>query len=113
MSEDTTRFVGMDVHKETIVVAVARQGTEPPESWGTFANTEAGVRKLVARLGSTDWVFCTYEAGPTGYALLRQLQGLGVVLQRHRTLADPDKGRRPGENGPPRCDQAGAAAAGR
>ena len=78
MSEDSTRFVGMDVHKETIVVAVARQGTEPPESWGTFANTEAGVRKLVARLGSTDWVFCTYEAGPTGYALLRQLQGLGV-----------------------------------
>jgi len=78
MSEDTTRFVGMDVHKETIVVAVATLGKEPVESWGSFTNDAAGVRKLVARLGALERVFCTYEAGPTGYALLRQLLALGV-----------------------------------
>jgi transposase len=78
MSEDTTRFVGMDVHKDTIVVAVASLGQEQIESWGSFSNDAAGVRKLLARLGPLEWVFCTYEAGPTGYALLRQLQALGV-----------------------------------
>ena len=78
MSEHTPRFVGMDVHKETIVVAVATLGQEPIESWGSFGNNAAGVRKLLARLGALERVFCTYEAGPTGYALLRQLQSLGV-----------------------------------
>jgi transposase len=77
----TTRFVGLDVHKDTIAVAVAEEGAVPrPE--GTIANAAAAVRKLVQRLGAPGTrLVAAYEAGPTGYALHRQLARLGVDCQ--------------------------------
>src|SRR2546422_6957097 len=77
MSE-RTRFLGLDAHKATIAVAIA-EGTGPAETYGSIANDPTAVRKLVSRLGGSDVrLVAAYEAGPTGFALQRQLVGLGV-----------------------------------
>jgi transposase len=70
----------MDVHKETIVVAVTAAGEMgKATAYGTFPNTAAVVEKLVMRLrqaGSGPLKFC-YEAGPCGYGVHRTLTRLG------------------------------------
>jgi transposase len=72
-------FMGLDVHKATISVAIARgeRGGEV-RHWGTIPHRPDHVRKLVERLGSdgSRLYFC-YEAGPCGYGLHRQLVGVG------------------------------------
>jgi len=77
MKEGTTRFVGLDVHKATISIAVADDGTAPV-SFGTIANDPGAVRKLVSQLKRGSKLVMAYEAGPTGYGLHRQLTQLGV-----------------------------------
>ena len=78
MQHRRSRYLGLDVHRDTIAVAVAEEDG-PPASYGTIANDPAAVRKLVARLGGPDaQLRVAYEAGPTGYALYRQLSALGI-----------------------------------
>ena len=73
-----TRYVGLDVHSTSITAAVA-EGDEPPTSFGSIANEPAAVRKLITRLGGPDiQLRVAYEAGPTGYALHRQLSAMGI-----------------------------------
>jgi transposase len=73
-------FVGLDVHKETIAVAVLRPQTDLPEQHG-IPNTPEAVRKLVRSWSAPDRVRVCYEAGPCGYAIFRQLDHLGVSCQ--------------------------------
>src|SRR2546422_10162543 len=75
--EKDSRFVGLDVHAETIAVAVAEPEGEV-RSLGTIPNTHEAVRRLVKKLGSAERLRVCYEAGPTGYVLYRQLAALGV-----------------------------------
>ena len=74
-----TIFVGLDVHKATISVAIAggERGGEF-RHWGTINNRADHVRRLAEKLGSggRQLHFC-YEAGPCGYGLYRQLTDLG------------------------------------
>ncbi len=44
------RFLGLDVHAETIAVAVAEPDGEV-RSLGTIANREDSIRKLIRKLG--------------------------------------------------------------
>ena len=76
----TTRFVGLDVHADTIAVAVAEPDGEV-RSLGIVPNRLESIRKLVKKLAPTkDLRFC-YEAGPTGYALYWQLTQLDAVCE--------------------------------
>ena len=78
--EQSTRFIGLDVHKATIVAAMVLgddRGKATP--LGTIPNTTAALEKLVKRLrASTTGAlkFC-YEAGPCGYGVHRTLLALG------------------------------------
>jgi transposase len=90
-------YIGLDVHKETIAVAVARAGREAPVSRGEIANRPKALAKLVERLneefGGGVQLFC-YEAGPCGYGLYRQLLALGQDCQVVAPSLIP---RKPGE----------------
>ena len=79
MSKSTV-FVGMDVHAETIAVAVA-EGRDEVRSVGTIANRPEAVRRLVGKLGKPAKLKVCYEAGPTGYALYWELTRLGIQCE--------------------------------
>jgi transposase len=80
MAEDSTvLFVGLDVHKQTIAVALAEAGGGEVRGYGVIPNTPAAVARLVKKLGPAGRLRVRYEAGPCGYVLLRQLTGLGVA----------------------------------
>jgi transposase len=72
-----TRFVGLDVHKDTIAVAVAEIGRESARTVATVPNEWKALSKLLERLGPRPTVSCCYEAGPTGYGLARALIAAG------------------------------------
>lgn len=73
-----TKYVGMDVHKETIAIGVADAGRAAARYYGEIENSPEAVRRLIARLaGPTERLKFCYEAGPCGYQLYRQLRGAG------------------------------------
>lgn len=74
------RFVGLDVHADTIAVAVAEPNGEV-RAMGIIPNRLESIRKLVAKLGPVNQVKACYEAGPTGYVLYWQLNALGVCCE--------------------------------
>jgi transposase len=74
------RFVGLDVHADTIAVAVAEPGGEV-RSHGVIPNRLESIRKLIGKLGPSKHIKACYEAGPTGYVLYWQLTQLGVACE--------------------------------
>jgi transposase len=87
-------YVGLDVHKRTIAVALAEAGRGEVRAYGTIPNTPEAVAKLVKKVGPAERLVCCYEAGPCGYGLQRQLLGLGAGC----TVVAPSLiPRRPGE----------------
>jgi transposase len=76
---DRITYVGLDVHKDGVVVAVAEGGIRGEvREYGRIANTATALDRLVRRLGGEDvrLRFC-YEAGPCGYGIQRHLSGHG------------------------------------
>ncbi|RQU61867.1 IS110 family transposase [Burkholderia cenocepacia] len=73
MRNDSTLYVGLDVHKESITVAYAIDAGEF-ESLGKIGTTKTEIDRLCKRLQSkAPHVRIAYEAGPCGYGLYRQL----------------------------------------
>lgn len=69
-----TTFVGLDVHKLWINVAVLLPQSDAPLEW-RIPNQAQAIRRMlrrVAALAAGDVRYC-YEAGPCGYALQRQI----------------------------------------
>jgi transposase len=78
--KEKVRFLGLDVHAETIAVAIAEPDGEV-RSLGAIANRAESIRKLVKKLGPVEQLRACYEAGPTGYVLYWQLTELGVECE--------------------------------
>ena len=79
MTDYSGVFVGMDVSKSSIAVALAEGGgAEEARFLGEIEANEVSVTKLVRRLTAMHGklTFC-YEAGPTGYGLYRLIGELG------------------------------------
>jgi transposase len=74
------RFLGLDVHADTIAASVAEPNGEV-RALGVIPNRLESIRKLVAKLGSANQLKACYEAGPTGYVLYWQLAALGVSCE--------------------------------
>ena len=76
---DGITYVGLDVHKDGIVVAVASGGLRGEvRDYGRIANTRTALDRLLRKLGGDGAIlrFC-YEAGPCGYGIQRQLSAAG------------------------------------
>ena len=90
-------FIGLDVHKETIAVAVALPGRDEPQYRGEIKHEPKALQRWLARLndefGGAVLLFC-YEAGPCGYGLYRQLTAAGHDCQVVAPSLIPNK---PGE----------------
>lgn len=72
-------YVGLDVHKDSITMAVAREGREAAEKWKTIPYDEARLRKALKMLVKNGQVLkVCYEAGPTGFGLCRRLREAGM-----------------------------------
>jgi transposase len=77
---NNVRFIGLDVHAETIAVAIAEPDGEV-RSVGVIPNRSDSIRKLVKKLGPADQLRVCYEAGPTGYVVYWELTALGVKCE--------------------------------
>jgi transposase len=75
-----SNVIGLDVHAETIAVAVAEPDGEV-RSVGVIPNRPESIRKLVKKLGPPEQLRVCYEAGPTGYVVYWQLTALGVKCE--------------------------------
>ncbi len=93
MFQDTT-YIGLDVHKRSIAVAVRQAGVLAHEE--QLPHERAAVARWARRWKrqSGGKLVCAYEAGACGYALQRQLAGLGIACQ---VVAPSLVPRKPGE----------------
>lgn len=75
---DYSKYVGMDVHKNTVAVAIAEAGRKKPVSYGIIENSPQAIARMAKKLskGKMKLAFC-YEAGPCGYGVYRQIISLG------------------------------------
>ena len=73
--DKSVTYVGLDVHKDTIAVALAETREQKDvREYGKIANTPTALKALAAKLSraGSELRFC-YEAGPCGYGIQRQL----------------------------------------
>jgi len=80
MKKHTIKYVGLDVHKETIVIAIADEGRqEAVRNYGTIPHTLDAVNKFIRKqISQRAELRCVYEAGPTGYGLYHYLTNNGI-----------------------------------
>ena len=93
--DEYSAYVGLDVHKDTIAVAVALPGREEPVYRGEIRHSRRSLRRLMGRLSPHGEVlsFC-YEAGPCGYGVYREIVETGHACQVVSPSLIP---RRPGD----------------
>lgn len=76
MNNNST-VAGLDVHKESIVVAALAPNAVRPTERMTIENHPAAIEKMVRRLTAQGPVEFVYEAGPCGYDVHRHITKLG------------------------------------
>ena len=76
-------FIGLDVHRDTIAVAIADAGRDGEvRLWGTIPNTSQSLAKVLKKLIQRHKnIEVVYEAGPCGYGIYRQLNKAGIACR--------------------------------
>ena len=77
----STVFVGMDVHQDSVTVAVLPEGAQECEESRQLPHDLAKIRRVFARLARRGTVRACYEASGCGYVLQRALARWGVACQ--------------------------------
>lgn len=79
MAKVNTAYVGLDVHKESIAIAIAEEGrTGLIKSLGNCHNDTLAIKKLIKKLSQQyETLYFCYEAGPCGYGIYRLLKKMG------------------------------------
>ncbi len=105
MSQYNTLYVGMDVHKDTIVVATVGNGDEQAVvDLGTISTRHYAIDKLLKKLQSmASELRLVYEAGPNRLLAAAIHRNQRPPLPDHLTLAITQSRRRPDKNRPARC----------
>ena len=89
------KFVGLDVHKDTIAIAYCEGGPlVEPIQVGTVPSDIPRVIKALDKLGPRESLRVCYEAGPTGYGLCRALLSAGIeciVVAPGKVPKDPGR----------------------
>ena len=104
------RFVGLDVHKESIAIALAEGSGGEPSVLATIPNDTALLLRRLRKLGPVDSIRCCYEAGPTGFGLCRDLRAAEIACM---VVADASLARGTGMSGECSSKPRGAIASGR
>ncbi len=79
--KEKLRFLGLDVHAETIAVAIAEPDGEV-RSPGTIPNRGESIRKMIKKLGSAEKLRVCYEAGTDGLRRVLATGGAGCAVHR-------------------------------
>ena len=77
MKEPITSYVGLDIHKDTVSIAIADAGRAAPRFLGTTPATLAGLSKVLKRHCNPRSTLLVYEAGPCGYGWVRYFNRQG------------------------------------
>jgi transposase len=77
MSKSNLLFVGMDVHKDSVMIAVLPEHAKEPTRVERLSNEERKLRRFFDRLGREGTVCACYEASGAGYVLQRSLAAWG------------------------------------
>jgi transposase len=78
VKEPITSYVGLDIHKDSVAVAIAQAGRDAPQFIGTTAANLAQVCKVLTRQKcAPKRTLVVYEAGPCGYGWARHLNAHG------------------------------------
>ena len=72
-------YIGLDVHKDSIAVAIAPQNSTEVRRYGIIGGTLQAVDNLLKRLAKPNLELrLVYEAGPCGFVLCRHLRSKGI-----------------------------------
>jgi transposase len=72
-------YIGLDVHKETIAVAIAPEGDTEVRDYGIIGGTLDALDKVIKKLQQPGVELrFVYEAGPCGYVIHRHLKKKGL-----------------------------------
>lgn len=95
MKEIITSYVGLDVHKDSIAIAIAEAGRSAPRFVGTTPPDLATLCKALTRCAKRTSTLVVYEAGPCGYGWARHLNAHGwqcqVISPAHITRKGAEK----------------------
>ena len=89
--KEKLRFLGLDVHAETIAVAVAEPDGEV-RSLGTIPNRAESIRKMIKKVGPAEKLKACYEVGPTGYVVYWAARRAGRPVRSCGTYAGTGQG---------------------
>ncbi len=73
--------VGMDVHKDTVMIAVLPEAAEEPTVVKQVPNDERALRRFLARIAKDGALRCCYEASGAGYVLQRAIERWGHACE--------------------------------